>query len=98
MVLEMPSVQEEFIWSNNSIGDLIWLQTCPEARLEFYFGGSSYHAYMAIVISQVVKGRKSFRLFKSWSNDPDFMSLSRAHLSRQQALSVANLQCSVLPP
>lgn len=94
-LLEMPSVGGDFTWTNNSIGprhkqskldrtftNIHWIDAWPIARLEF-FSGASDHNGMLVTISQTERGRKSFRLFNSRLEDPDFLTIARSGLSNK---------------
>lgn len=54
----------------------------PATRHE-YFNGTSDHKMMMVTISQVEKGRKPFRLFNSWLEDPEFINMAKQGLSKK---------------
>lgn len=72
-------------WTELSLTSIgYWIDCWPAARLEFFSDTSDHKGIMDLVtFSQAEKGRKPFRLFNSWPEDPKFLSILRAGLSKQ---------------
>lgn len=57
------------------------MNTWPEVRVDFH-NGSSDHKAMIIILSQVEKGAKPFRLYNSWLEDETFCEIVKEGLRK----------------
>lgn len=93
-LVKLPSLAGEFTWSNNPPRDNFrqitidrafdnqeWTEKWPNTRVGFFRRLMRDHASMTINFSTIQKGTRPFKVYNSWLNKPDFLSLDMQGIS-----------------